>query len=75
MVLMMGAANEAMPTSRKPYTAACTRGLLASMRTPNDSVMFAMVQWNLNGTRADHVVFLPMFCPPNILHDGLAEAD
>ena len=43
IVLMMGAANAAMPASKKPYTAAWTRLLLASMRTPNVFEMLDMV--------------------------------
>jgi hypothetical protein len=39
MVLTMGAAKAATPTSRKPYTAAWTKELLASTRTPKASVM------------------------------------
>jgi hypothetical protein len=35
MVLTMGAAKATIPTRRKAEKAACTRELLASMRTPN----------------------------------------
>ena len=35
IVLTMGAKKDTMPTRRKAENAACTRVLLASMRTPN----------------------------------------
>jgi hypothetical protein len=43
IVLMRGAAKAAMPASKKPYMAAWTKELLASMRNPKDSVMLDMV--------------------------------
>jgi hypothetical protein len=44
MVLITGAVNAATPTSRKPYIAAETKELLASMRNPRLSVMLDILK-------------------------------
>jgi hypothetical protein len=44
MVLITGAVNAATPTSRKPYIAAETKELLASMRNPKLSVMLDILK-------------------------------